>query len=105
MLYLGLQLRITHTALRPRGHDDVLTLLSLAQVVPKLLGEEGHVRMQQLQHILEQTDGGLEGNRIDRLRHAINERRLDALQGPAAQVVPHEFVGGHQRLADPELVV
>ena len=53
--------------------------------------------MQHLEQVVEESDGGIVGGLIDGLRLTIDISGLHHFQIPARELVPKEFVDGHQR--------
>ena len=56
--------------------------------------------MQHLEQGIEETQGSVVGGTVDGLWLAVNVGRLHHLEIPARELVPEEFVDGHQCLRD-----
>ena len=79
-----------------RCPHDAFALLAVGDVLPQLLGDERHKGMQHLEQVVEESDGGIVGGLIDGLRLTIDISGLHHFQIPARELVPKEFVDGHQ---------
>ncbi len=76
-----------------RDHQAVLCS-ALLQVVPQFLGDEGHEGVQHFDQALKDGRGTCQRARVYRLLVL----RLYHLEVPRAEVVPDQFVDGHQRI-------
>src|SRR5213078_2871056 len=100
---------------RPRGSREQLVGLSTRQLLPQLLGNEWHHRVQQSQRCIETvgedrvSSGGVARSSGCPLgccggRRRRCETRLDGLHVPVREVAPHELVAPFGCLIDPELL-
>ena len=95
-LKLGYQTLVVSGGLLHGAHHQALTLLALSQVLPQLLGDEGHEGVQLMQQGVEKADGGVVHLTGDRL----TEGGLHHLQIPRGELVPEELIDRHERLAE-----
>ena len=82
------------------NHLGLCLAVGLLQQVPYLLRDKRHKRMQHIHQTFKDADGCVVGLFVD--GRAIGG--LHHLQIPRAEVVPHQFVSIHQRLAQAVLV-
>ena len=81
---------------RHTAHTDRLAGRTRSQVLPDLLGQERHERMEHLHQPSEQRPYRSQCRAVG--RSAVG--RLDHFEQPAAELVPEEAVGLHQRIRD-----
>ena len=79
--------------------------LALAQLVPYLLGHEGHERVQHIDEIAKNGCGSVTYLLRNRLRFAVEVSRLDHFQKPGAEVTPNEAIQFGQGVIESERLV
>ena len=78
---------------------DALTILAVADVLPQLLADEWHERMDETQQHVEESQRCIHRGAIDGLLVGW----LDNLKIESREIFPEEFIDRHQRLVEAEL--
>lgn len=82
--------------LRQAAHHQALAIFPRGDVLPQLLGQEGHERVQHAQQLVEETERRIERRAVDRLLVG----GLHHFEVPARKFVPEELIQLHQRLGN-----
>ncbi len=94
---IGIRIGLIDVHRRPIGHDQRVVFVPRPKLPPQLLRDEGHKRMEQLDHLLVDLDG--ESNFL--LVRLFAESRLDQLEIPIAVIFPEKLIDVPESLVQP----